>query len=77
MGGRKEVRNVTYMATVSALTYNPVLRSYYQRLLAAGKPKKVAIVACMRKMLTILNAMVRDGAPWDLAKHVLAPTPRA
>jgi transposase len=77
VGGRKEVRNVTYMATISALTHNPVLRSHYQRLLAAGKPKKVAIVACMRKMLTILNAMVRDGAPWDLARHASAQAPHA
>ena len=76
-GGRSEVRNVTYMATVTALTHNPVLRNHYQRLLAAGKPKKVAIVACMRKMLTILNAMVRDGTTWDLAKHAVAPSARA
>lgn len=68
-GGRSEVRSVTYMATIAAIRHNPVLRAHYQRLLAAGKPKKVAIVACMRKMLTILNAMMRDGTSWDITKH--------
>jgi transposase len=69
MGGRSEVRNVAYMATIAAIRHNPVLRNHYQRLLTAGKAKKVAIVACMRKMLTILNAMMRDGTSWDLARH--------
>jgi transposase len=74
-GGRSEVRNVIYMATVAAIRHNPVLRAHYERLVAAGKPKKVAIVACMRKMLTILNAMMRDGTSWDITKHVTtAPT---
>lgn len=68
-GGRSEVRSVMYMATLSALRCNPVIKNHYERLLAAGKPKKVAIVACMRKLLTILNAMVRDGALWDITKH--------
>jgi len=68
-GGRSEVRNVAYMATIAAVKHNPVLRNHYHRLLTAGKAKKVAIVACMRKMLTILNAMMRDGTPWDLARH--------
>jgi len=77
MGGRSEVRNVTYMATVAAIRHNPILRSYYQRLLAAGKAKKVAIVACMRKMLTILNAMMRDEASWNPAKHVVQTAPQA
>jgi transposase len=57
------------MATLSAMRYNPAMAATYQRLLAAGKPKKVAMVACMRKLLTILNAMVRDAASWDPAKH--------
>ena len=70
-GGRGEVRAVLYMATLSAKRYNPAIASFYQRLLAAGKPKKVAIVACMRKLLTILNAMARDGAMWDPTKHTL------
>jgi transposase len=72
-GGRVEVRNVVYMAAISAITHNPVIRDHYQRLLAAGKAKKVAIVACMRKMLTILNAMVRDSACWDPLKHACTP----
>lgn len=66
-GGRSEVRTVLYMATISALRSNPVIRTTYQRLVAAGKPKKVAIVACMRKLLTILNAIVRDQTPWNPA----------
>lgn len=69
-GGRAEVRAVLYMATVSAKTHNPVIRACYERLLAKGKPKKVALVACMRKLLTILNAMARDHALWDPSKHV-------
>jgi len=69
-GGRAEVRAVLYMATVSAITHNPVIREFHQRLIAKGKPKKVAIVACMRKLLTILNAMARDHAVWDASKHI-------
>lgn len=68
-GGRGEVRAVIYMATLSATRSNEVIRQHYQHLLAAGKPKKVALVACMRKLLTILNAMLRDGLPWDASKH--------
>src|SRR5678815_4812643 len=59
-GGRSEVRAVVYMATPTAIRHNPVIQAFYSRLVAAGKPKKVAIVACMRKLLTILNAIVRD-----------------
>lgn len=73
-GGRPQVRAVLYMATVSAMTHNPVIRAHYQRLLAVGKPVKVAIVACMRKLLTIMNAMVRDGALWDASKFISSPT---
>lgn len=68
-GGRAEVRHVLYMATVAAVTHNPVIRAFHQRLKAAGKPGKVIIVACMRKLLTILNAMVRDGTTWNNALH--------
>lgn len=68
-GGRADVRAVLYMATLSAMRYNPAIAAFRQRLLAAGKPKKVVIVACMRKLLTILNAMARDGALWDPTKH--------
>lgn len=63
-GGRGQVRRVLYMATLVAVRYNPVLRSHYQRLLETGKMKKLALVACMRKLLIILNAMLRDGEPW-------------
>jgi transposase len=72
-GGRGEVRAVVYMATMSAINYNPVIKVFHSRLIAAGKPKKVAIVACMRKLLTILNAVLRDQAAWDAAKHVQMP----
>jgi transposase len=63
-GGRAEVRAMLYMATVSAVRFNPALRTMYRRLLDAGKLKKVALVACARKLLTILNAMVRTKSPW-------------
>ena len=63
-GGRSRVRGVLYMGTLTATRFNPVISDFYQRLLAAGKPKKVALVACMRKLLTILNAMVKDSSPW-------------
>lgn len=63
-GGRTSIRAVLYMATLSATRSNPAIRALYQRLLLAGKVKKIAIVACMRKLLTILNAMVRDGSVW-------------
>jgi transposase len=63
-GGRHDVRHVIYMASLSAVRHNPVLRAFYERLIAAGKPPKVAMVACMRKLLVILNAMARDQAPW-------------
>jgi transposase len=68
-GGRKQVRRAMYIATLAAIRFNPVIARFYQRLVAAGKPKKVALVACMRKLLTILNAMVRTGKPWDAALH--------
>lgn len=72
-GGRAEVRAVVYMAAVVAMKHNPVIRTFYERLLQAGKPKKVAIVACMRKLLTILNAMLRDQAMWSAARHLQLP----
>ena len=64
-GGRATVRTVLYMATLSATQHNPVIRAFYRRLLATGKHKKVALTACMRKFITILNAMVRDGNNWS------------
>jgi transposase len=63
-GGRGRVRHVLYMAATSAVRSNPVIRTFYQRLIQRGKPHKVAMVACMRKMLTILNAMARTNTPW-------------
>ena len=68
-GGRSTVRTVLYMATLSAIQCNPVIADFYRRLVATGKHKKVAITACMRKFITILNAMVRDGNRWEQA-HV-------
>ena len=69
-GGRPDVRRVLFMAALVASRHNPVIKAFYQRLLLAGKPKKVALVACMRKLLTILNAMVRSGKPWNQALHL-------
>lgn len=63
-GGRPAVRNALYMSTLTGIRYNPVIQSQYQQLLKRGKEKKVAITACMRKMLTILNAMIRDQQPF-------------
>ncbi len=60
-GGRSGVRNILFMAALSAIRFNPVIKSFYTRLVNAGKPKKVAIVACMRRIVCILNAMLRDG----------------
>lgn len=64
-GGRPRVRAVLYMATLVATRYNPTVKGWYQRLLAAGKPKKVALVACMRKLLVVLNAMIRTKTRWQ------------
>jgi transposase len=65
-GGRGQVRRVLYMATLKAVKINPLLKHFYQRLLQQGKAKKVALVACMRKLLTILNAMLKKQQPWCL-----------
>ena len=72
-GGRSEVRSVLYMAALSAIRHNPAIQVFHSRLIAAGKAPKVAIVACMRKLLTILNAMLRDHATWDALKHAQSP----
>lgn len=64
-GGRADVRKVLYMATVAAIRFNPIIHSFYHHLLAQGKLRKVALVACMRKLLTILNAMIRDMRPFS------------
>ena len=65
-GGRATVRAVLYMAALVATKRNAVIRAFYRRLVAAGKPKKLALVACMRKLLTILNVMVRTAQPWSV-----------
>ncbi|WP_045233726.1 IS110 family transposase [Deinococcus pimensis] len=63
-GGRSAVRRALFMAAMSGIRWNPVLRVFYERLVARGKPKMVAIVACMRKLLIVLNAMIRTSSPW-------------
>lgn len=64
-GGRSQIRTAMYMAMMSAIQCNPIFKAIYQRLVAAGKPKKVAIIACIRKLVITLNSMVRDGVYWD------------
>ena len=64
-GGRSKVRTVLYMSMWSTIQYDPKIKSMYERLLAAGKPKKVALVACMRKQLTILNTIMKNGTHWE------------
>ncbi len=71
-GGRADVRCALYMAALSATRFNPVIAAFYQRLLKAGKAKKVALTACMRKLLTILNAMARDRSAWNEQLHQTA-----
>ena len=66
-GGRAQVRAVLYMATLSAMRCNPVIRAFYHRLREIGKPPKVALTACMRKLLVILNAIIRTQTPWKSA----------
>jgi transposase len=70
-GGRKVVRSALYMAALVATRHNPVLKSHYAKLVAAGKAKKLALVACMRKLLVILNALLRNRTPW---KHIIETT---
>ncbi len=71
-GGRAPVRAALYMGALVATRHNPVIKEFYERLLATGKPKKVALVACMRKLLSILNALMRDRAIWR-CPHALTP----
>jgi transposase len=66
-GGRIDVRNVLFMATLTATRWNPVISRHYQALLHRGRPRKVALVACMRRLLGILNAMIRSSTPWQCA----------
>jgi transposase len=69
-GGRADVRRTLYMATLVAVRHNPALKACYEGLLAVGKRKKVALVACMRKLLTILNAIAKHGSTWQPAMHI-------
>jgi transposase len=71
-GGRERVRAVLYMGALVATRHNPTIKEFYERLLARGKPKMVALVACMRKLLTILNAILKNRTPWR-SSHVLTP----
>jgi len=64
-GGRADVRTVLYMAALSAVRHDPAIRAFYQRLKAAGKPSKVVLVACMRKLLTVINAIFKSGVAWS------------
>jgi transposase len=66
-GGRASVRAALFMAAMVASRFNPILKTFYDRLVAAGKPKKAALVAVARKLLTILNAIIRDQKPWQTA----------
>lgn len=74
-GGRSQVRSVLYMAALVATRYNPLIREFYLRLLSRGKPKKLALVAAMRKLLTILNDMVRRGQRWQEANKEATAAP--
>ena len=69
-GGRAEVRGALYMGALVAARRNPVVKEFYERLLAAGKPKKVALVACMRKLLSILNAVLKHRTPWRSPQYL-------
>ena len=72
-GGHSRVRAVLYMGALVASRHNPAIRDFYQRLMAAGRPKKVALVASMRKLLVILNGMLKHGSPWcDMTQPVAA-----
>ena len=71
-GGRAPVRRALYMAALVGVRFNPVLRRHYERLVGRGKAKKVALVACMRKLLIWLNAIMREGQPWNATVHLAA-----
>jgi len=72
-GGRRNIRSILYMSALTAIRYNPVIKRFYQTLISRGKPKKVAITACMRKILVTLNAMARTQTTWSL-KEVSSPS---
>lgn len=68
-GGRASVRTALYMSALVGTRHNPVIKEFYTRLVAAGKPQKVALTACIRKLLTILNAMLKNNEAWDPLYH--------
>jgi transposase len=70
-GGRAAVRSILYMATLVGIRHNPVLREFYEKLIQRGKLKKVALVACMHKLLTIINAMIRSGCDWQTTENAV------
>ena len=71
-GGRRKVRNLFYMACLGAATrHNPALKAFYRRLIAKGKKAKVALVACMRKLIVILNIMIARGEKWDASRYAV------
>lgn len=72
-GGRSVVRSALYMATLTAVRFNPVIKAFHDRLIAAGKPNKVVLTACSHKMLPILNAMAHTGQPWNESLHAITP----
>lgn len=72
-GGRAAVRNTLYMAALTASRHNPVIRTFYERLVDRGKPHKVALTACMRKLIVILNAMAKTQQPWNPEIHAMSP----
>lgn len=74
VGGREIVRNALYMAALSAISHEPSIKAFYERLLARGKAKKVALVACMRKLLTIINALVKHNEKWDATRYLSTVT---
>jgi transposase len=74
MGGRAMVRSVLYMSALVAVQHNPVIQDFYQRLLKAGKLKKVALIACAHKLLGFLHAIVKNQTPWLNPKDVAVPT---
>lgn len=75
-GGRADVRTVLYMASISAIRCNPVIKAFYQRLREKGKPAKVALVACMRKLITILNTMIKTNTKWQEHQCPNNPVPQ-
>ena len=64
-GGRLDIKTALYMPTLSAIKHNAVIKKFYERLISAGKPPKVAITACMHKLLIILNAMIKNSTKWN------------